>query len=148
MNQKEKKILNVLQSDFPIVENPYQVLAERFGISQHQLLSKIQEFKRKKVIRRIGAVASAAHLDYKSLLIAVRVKPEAVQETALFINSFENVTHNYLRKAEYNLWFTFSAKTKKEINSFIENLKKRRGIEAVLALPAVETFKIKAEFKF
>lgn len=148
MNQKEKKILNVLQSDFPIVENPYQVLAERFGISQHQLLSKIQEFKQKKVIRRIGAVASAARLNYKSLLIAARVKPEDVEETALFINSFENVTHNYLRKAEYNLWFTFSAKTKKEINSFISNLKKRRGIEDVLALPAVETFKIKAEFKF
>ncbi|MFH1062950.1 MAG: Lrp/AsnC family transcriptional regulator [Candidatus Omnitrophota bacterium] len=148
MNQKEKKILKVLQSNFPIVENPYQVLAERLGLTQKQLLSKIQEFKHKKIIRRIGAVASAAHLGYKSMLIAARVKPEYVEKTALFINSFENVTHNYSRKAEYNLWFTFSAKTKKEINSFIENLKKRRGIEAVLALPAVETFKIKAEFKF
>ena len=148
MNQKEKEILKILQSNFPIVENPYQVLAKRLGLSQKQLLSEIEKFKHKKIIRRIGAVGSAARLGYKSLLIAARVKPKYVEKTALFINSFENVTHNYLRKADYNLWFTFSAKTKKEINLFINNLKKRGGIEAVLVLPAVETFKIKAEFVF
>ncbi|MBU1088233.1 MAG: Lrp/AsnC family transcriptional regulator [Candidatus Omnitrophica bacterium] len=148
MSQKEKEILKVLQSDFPIIENPYQVLAKRLGISPKQLLLKIEKFKQNKTIRRIGAVASAAHLGYKSMLIAARVKPESVEKTAAFINSFENVTHNYLRKAEYNLWFTYSAKTSKQINSFIAKIKKLKGVEEVLVLPATQTFKIKAEFKF
>ncbi len=148
MNQKEKEILKILQSDFPVVENPYQVLAKRIGLSPKQLIAKIKKFKQEKIIRRVGAVTSAKHLGYKSLLIAACVKPQFVEKTALFISSFENVTHNYLRKAEYNLWFTFSAKTKKEITAFIDNLKKRRGVEEVLCLPATQTFKIKAEFKF
>ncbi|MBU1044251.1 MAG: Lrp/AsnC family transcriptional regulator [Candidatus Omnitrophica bacterium] len=148
MCQKEKEILKILQSDFPIIANPYQVLAKRLGISPEQLLSKIDKLKQKKTIRRIGAVASAAHLGYKSMLIAARIKPEAVEKIAEFINSFENVTHNYLRKAEYNLWFTFSAKTNKQINSFIAQLKGMNGVEEVMALPATQTFKIKAEFKF
>ena len=148
MSQKEKEILKILQSDFPIVENPYQVLAKRIGLSPKQLIAKIKKFKKENIIRRVGAVASARYLGYKSLLIAACVKPEFVEKTALFISSFENVTHNYLRKAEYNIWFTFSAKRKKEINAFLDILKKRKGVEEILCLPAIQTFKIKAEFKF
>ena len=81
MNQTEKKILKILQSNFPLVKNPYQVLSKRLGISQKQLLSKIKYFKDKSIIRRIGAVISAGHLGYKSVLIAARVKEKHINKT-------------------------------------------------------------------
>lgn len=99
-------------------------------------------------MRRIGAVVSLAHLGYKSTLIAARLEKAFMTQNIAFINASEFITHNYLRDVKYNVWFTFSAKTKKEIENFIRIFKKRRGVVDVLSLPAKKTFKINAEFMF
>jgi len=151
MSRKQKlilKILKTLQSDFPISKNPYQALADKLGMDEAALIDEIKLLKRKGYVRRIGAVASASRLGYKSTLIAARLGKAFMSRNIAFINAHENVTHNYLRDAKYNVWFTFSAKTKKEIEKFIRIFKKRRGVEEVLSLPAQKTFKIKAEFRF
>ena len=150
MNRKQKlilKILKTLQSDFPLTINPYQVLAGKLGMDETALIAEIKHLKRKGYVRRIGAVASASRLGYKSTLIGARLEKAFISPNITFINAFEFVTHNYLRDAKYNVWFTFSAKTKKEIESFISILKKRKGVIDVLSLPAKKTFKIKAEFR-
>lgn len=151
MSRKQKlilKILKTLQSDFPLTKNPYRVLAGKLGMDEAALITEIKLLKRKGYVRRIGAAASAAHLGYKSALIAARLGKTFMGRNIAFINAHENVTHNYLRDAKYNVWFTFSAKTKKEIENFIRVFKKRRGVIDVLSLPAKKTFKIKAEFRF
>ena len=147
MNQKQKEILRILQSDFPLAENPYEILSRRLGIPLKDLLALIRKLKKDRVIRRIGAVASAGKLGYKSTLFAADVSARDLSGIVKFINSFDNITHNYLRDAEYNLWFTFSARSKKQIKDFVEDLKTRKGVKSVMTLPAVKTFKIKAEFK-
>ncbi|MCG2712691.1 MAG: Lrp/AsnC family transcriptional regulator [Candidatus Omnitrophica bacterium] len=151
MNRKQKlilKILKTLQSDFPLTKNPYQALADKLGMDETALIAEIKLLKRKGYVRRIGAVVSAARLGYKSTLVAARMEKAFMSRNIAFINTRENVTHNYLRGAKYNVWFTFSAKTKKEIEDFIRVFKKRRGVVDVLSLPAKRTFKINAEFRF
>lgn len=150
MNLKQDlklKILKALQSDFPLTTNPYQTLANKLGMDEHAFIAEIKRLKSNGYVRRVGAVASAAHLGYKSTLIGASIEGMSMRDNIAFINSHENVTHNYLRDAEYNVWFTFSAKTKKEIESFICGFKKRKGVNKVLNLPAKRTFKINAEFK-
>ena len=151
MSRKQKlilKILKTLQSDFPLTINPYQALAGKLGMDEAELISEIKRLKKNRYVRRIGAVASAAHLGYKSTLIAARLEKTNMGRNIAFINAHKNVTHNYLRDAKYNVWFTFSAKAKKDIENFIRIFKKRRGVVKVLSLPAKKTFKIKAEFSF
>ncbi len=148
MNRKEKIILRAVQSNLPCAKRPYASLARRLGISERFLLLKIKELKKRGYIRRIGAVISAKHLGYKSMLIGVQVENEKVEKIVSFINARDNVSHNYLRDSKYNLWFTFSAKTKKEIHDFVRKLKKTSGINDVSTLPAEKTFKINAEFVF
>lgn len=151
MSQRQKltkKILKILQSDFPLTKRPYLVLADRLGIKEPELILRIKQLHKNGTIRRIGAVASARHLGYKNVLLGVKVLPKKIKETVCFINSYENVTHNYLRNSTYNIWLTFSAKTKKEINDFIRRLKRRKGVKDILILPSKKVFKIKAEFKF
>ena len=151
MNQKQNlklKVLKILQSDFPLTINPFQTMALKLGIDEQMLLAQIKLLKNQGYVRRIGAVVSAAHLGYKSTLICSRIDKKFMKENIAFINSHEAVTHNYLRDAKHNVWFTFSAKTKKEIEKFISIFKKRKGIISVLSLPAKKTFKINAEFRF
>lgn len=148
MNQKEKQILKALQSNFPIAKNPYCILAQRVGVTQRYLLSKVKDLKKRGFIRRIGAVVSAKRLGYQSVLVGMRVSRDDVEHAVLAINRSSNVSHNYLRNGEYGLWFTFRAKKKKEINNFISLLRKNKKIKDILVLPAIKTFKINAEFKF
>ena len=151
MNQKQKlnqKILKTLQSDFPLTKRPYLTMAERLGIKEAHLISKINIFKKNNTIRKIGAVASPKHLGYTSVLLAVKAVKAKIRGIVRFVNLHGNVTHNYLRDSEYNIWLTFSAKTKREINNFIRNLKAHEGVKDVLVLPSEKVFKINAEFKF
>ena len=144
----KRKILKALQSDFPLTINPYQTLADKIGIEERTLIAEIKKLKTQGYVRRIGAAASAARLGYKSILIGAKIEKKSMNSNIAFINSHESVTHNYLRDADYNVWFTFSAKTKKEIEKFISIFKKRAGVANVLGLPAKKTFKINAEFLF
>lgn len=151
MSLKQKRILKILkalQSDFPLTINPYQSLAGKFGMDEAELIAEIKRLKKNGYIRRIGAVACAWRLGYKSTLIAARLEKANMGRNIAFINAFESVTHNYLRDAKYNVWFTFSAKTKKDTENFIRIFKKRHGVIEVLSLPAKKTFKIKVEFSF
>jgi len=151
MNPRHKsllKILKILQSDFPLVKNPYQKLAKRLGMTETSLIAKIKTFKKQGVIRRVGAVLSSHNLGYKSVLIALEVPKARINSIARFVNAYPNVTHNYQRNSKYNIWFAFCAQNKREIDSFIKELKRKKGINKVLVLPAEKRFKINAEFNF
>jgi len=147
MTPREKDILKILQSEFPVAsEHPFRIVAGRLGCDEASLLREISALKKKGLIRRIGAVINATRLGYKGVLVAARVLEKNIAKAAAFVNAFPNVSHNYIRDAEYNLWFTFSAKTKKEANNFLLKLKKHKAIEDVMVLPSEKTVKINAEF--
>lgn len=148
MNQKERLILKILQSDFPLSRQPFYALAKRLQMEESALVKTVRELKQKGFIRRIGAVVSSKKLGYKSVLIGAKAAPKNIKAAAAFINSFKQVTHNYLRDDEYNLWFTYSAKTGKEIKNFLQDLHEKNFFADILALPAKKTFKINTEFKF
>ena len=47
-------------------------------------------------------------MGYVSLLAAVDVPDERVDPVAEIINSYRGVTHNYVREARPNIWFTMT----------------------------------------
>ncbi|MCP4649036.1 MAG: Lrp/AsnC family transcriptional regulator [PVC group bacterium] len=146
MNPKEKKLLKILQSEFPVTINPYREIARKLKLSEDELIKKIKSFKLRGIIRRVGGSVNAKQLGFKSVLVAVQVREDNVTKVAEFISDSDNVSHNYLRKDEYNVWFTFSARTIKQMNDFLSKLKRKRGVVDVLVLPQKKEFKINAEF--
>jgi len=148
MNQKQKIILKKLQSEFPLHPRPYSVLAEGLGFTEKDLLREISGWKKTGIIRRIGAVASAGELGYKSVLLAAKVAPDKVERFAARVSKDDRVTHNYLRDAEYNVWFTFSYQSRPQLNDFLKGLRKSRLCGEIMILPAEKVYKIKAEFSF
>ncbi|HEY5497228.1 MAG TPA: Lrp/AsnC family transcriptional regulator, partial [Syntrophales bacterium] len=55
-------------------------------------------------------------------------------------------THNYRRNHDYNIWFTIIAPSEAAMQDFIAQVKNGTGIEDVLNMRAVRTFKIDARF--
>ena len=148
MDDLDRQLLNVIQTDFPITPRPYQVLARRMDIAEEEALERVRNLAESGIIRRIGPSFDTRKLGHTSVLAAVKVPTERLEEVANIISSYPQVTHNYGRDFEYNLWFTLVCRDAEELQRTVEEIKFRTGISDLHTLPAERTFKIKVDFEF
>jgi hypothetical protein len=80
-------------------------------------------------------------MGYLSTLIAARVPRQKIKRVADFLNAFGLVTHNYLRRHYFNLWFILYYKRKKEKERMLQHIKKL-GSQEILDLPALKKIKL------
>lgn len=146
MDDIDKRILNAIQSDFPIAPRPYEVLGQRLGLPAAQVMERIQALRRQGVIRRIGGNFHSSRLNFSSTLCAAKVPEDKIDRFVAAVNRYPGVTHNYLRNHAYNVWFTFIAENAEEIHAALASLARELEIPEILNLPAVRTFKIKVDF--
>jgi len=147
MNQTDRKILNEIQSDFPITSRPFQALGERLNLTEDEVLSAVRRLKEKGVIRRIGGNFHSSRLNFVSTLCAAKVPREKIDGFVEVVNRYPGVTHNYLRNSAYNIWFTFIAEDMNSIDNALKEISRETGIEEILNLPAEKMFKIKVDFE-
>ena len=146
MDNIDKKILNMLQKEFPLVERPYLVIADRLGISEDDVLARVQRLKDGGVIRRIGAVFDGPTLGRVSTLCAARVPEDKIEMFVSVVNRSKNVTHNYRRSHDYNIWFTVSAPSAEKLAAFLADVKDKTGVTDILDMRTTKVFKIDASF--
>jgi len=146
MDATDKAILNRIQSDFPVSSRPYAVIAQEFGLSEGEVISRVRQLKSSGIIRRIGGNFVPGKLGYVSTLCAAKVPPEKIASFAETVNRYTGVTHNYVRENSYNVWFTFIAPSRKLIEHHLAQIAQKTGITDILNLPATHVFKIKAHF--
>jgi DNA-binding Lrp family transcriptional regulator len=147
LDELDRLIINEIQSNFPIESRPYRVLAEKLQCSEEEVLQRVQDLKDKEIIRRIGANCNSRKLGYTSTLCAAKVPPHLIERFVQVVNSYNEVTHNYRRKHEYNIWFTLIAPSGDEINRLVREISELTGVSEILSLPAERLFKIQVEFE-
>jgi len=148
MDKTDSQILQELQDNFPLCESPYEVIAKKLQIPAEQLVNRIQRLLDDGVIRRMGASFDSNKLGFSSTLAAVRVKPELIERAAEIIGRFPEVTHSYLRKDTFNIWFTIIAADEKKIADILESIRTALSLDKtdVLNLPMKRLFKLDARF--
>ena len=146
MDNTDKRLLNLLQREFPVEPRPYAALGERLGIEEREVISRIEALRNEGYVRRLGASLNPRKLGYTSTLVAARVPEELLEKTAEYINSYPQVTHNYERSGEFNIWFTIIARDENEIASIIDSIRENTGVEELINLPATHVFKIRVGF--
>jgi len=143
----DKTILNEIQSDFPIVARPYAELGRRLGLTENEIMLRVQALKDEGVIRRIGGNFQSSRMNFTSTLCAARVPPDQVDDFVRVVNRYPGVTHNYLRNHSFNVWFTFIAEDMDRIEGFLAEISAATGVAEILNLPARQMFKIKVDFE-
>jgi DNA-binding Lrp family transcriptional regulator len=146
LDESDRAILNRIQSDFPVASRPYQVIADELGLSEGEVIGRVQRLKQSGIIRRIGGNFVPGKLGYVSTLCAARVPADQLAHFAEAVNRHPGVTHNYLRENAFNGWFTFIAPSMEEIGTKLREISAETGITEILNLPATHVFKIKAQF--
>lgn len=147
MDDVDRKIINAIQSDFPIAPKPYHELAKRLHLPAEEILKRVKALKTSKIIRRIGGNFHSAKLNYTSTLCASRVPEKKIDHFVKVVNSYPGVTHNYLRNHDYNVWFTFIAPNESFIEKALAEISAKTGVKEIYSLPAVTMFKIKVDFE-
>jgi len=150
LDKTDKQILQILQDDFPIVTQPWNAISNRLNIPQQEITTRITRLKETGVILRIGPIFDSAKIGLKaSTLVALRIDTPKINEAAQIINQHPNISHNYQRDNEYNIWFTLTAQNDKELNQTIEQIRQKLNIppKDLLNLPTHRLFKINVLFQ-
>ena len=147
MDELDRKILNLVQSEFPVEAEPFRVIAGKLGTSEDEVISRVRRLKEAGVIRRIGAVFEPRNLGFVSTLCAARVQEDLIEKFVETVNSLKNVTHNYRRPHEYNIWFTLTCPGEESLDETLQWIKTETAVHDILSMRAVKVFKINTNFE-
>lgn len=140
-------LLNLIQNDFPLVERPYAVLADRLDVCESLILSRLAELKAAGYIRRLGPFFDVAGLGYTSTLVAAHIESAELDQVARAVNALPGVTHNYEREAEFNLWFTLISEDHEQETTTLNKIASLPGVKRLMSLPAGRKFKVDVRFQ-
>ncbi|MCL5037700.1 MAG: AsnC family transcriptional regulator [Chloroflexi bacterium] len=142
----DKALLNRLQDGFPIEPRPYKKIGEELGIDESEVLERLEALIDCGIIRSIGGTVASDKIGRFTALAATKVPGEKIEQAVSIINSYPEVTHNYERDHEYNIWFTINAESREKAEEIISNIKSKAGLDEIQLLPALKTYKIKVKF--
>lgn len=128
MDAIDRLIINQLQSDFPICETPYQVVAERLGLTEANLIERLQALLANGTLTRFGPLYHAERMGGALTLAAVKVPSERFAEVTALINAFPEVAHNYARNHELNMWFVLATETLDQQQKTITAIEQQTGL--------------------
>ena len=98
LTETQKNVLRELQGDLPDSPEPYDVMAERVGISTEEFISVAEGLIQSGYLRKLCALVNHLQAGFSANAMCVwRVPPERVEEAGEAIAGFEEVTHCYSR---------------------------------------------------
>lgn len=146
IEEKDIALLRELQENFPIAKNPFRIIGNKINITEDEVITRLKNLTEAGIIRSIRPFYNNAELKRFTTLVCAKIPPEKIKTFTQIINSYNEVTHNYQRDNEYNIWFTLNCDSYESAERIIGNIKEKTGIEKLQVLPALKTYKIKVKF--
>ena len=144
LDETDKRLMNLLQSSFPLHPEPFAEVAKAAELELDEVKSRTQRLLDERIIREITPIFDTRALGYSSMLVAAKVDSENPHRAARIINSHPGVSHNYLRTHEFNLWFTIATPPDSGLGlqGTLDVLQRLTGAESIRELPTLTLFKI------
>jgi siroheme decarboxylase len=149
LDEADKKLLNLMQGSFELSERPFAHVAGLAGLTEEEVMARVQRLLDKRIIREITPIFDTRALGYQSMLVAAKVDAENPHRAAKFINSHPGVTHNYLRNHDFNLWFTVAVEPDSTLglDGTLDVMAAKTGAESIRQLPTLKLFKIRMDLE-
>jgi DNA-binding Lrp family transcriptional regulator len=144
LDEADKRLMNLLQSSFPLDPEPFALIASEAELDVDDVLARTRRLLDGRIIREITPIFDTRALGYESMLVAARVDSENPQRPAAIVNAHPGVSHNYLRTHDFNLWFTIAVPPDSELGmeGTLEALMRETGASSMRQLPTLTLFKI------
>ncbi len=130
LTELEKKVVQALQGDIPVVKRPFEALAEKIGITEDRFLEIMNDLKNRGIIRRFGATLKHQKSGFTAnAMVAWQVAEEKVPETGRKMAMFDEVTHCYRRDPvpgwQYNLYTMVHASDEAACREIVQKISRK-----------------------
>lgn len=130
----EKKIIASIQEDMPVTERPYLEISEKLGISEAELLKKLQSLCDRGIIRRFGATLRHQRTGFTANAMgAWQVDEARIEEVGDKMASFKQVSHCYRRNPTetwpYNLYTMIHANDEESCRQIAARMSRAANVE-------------------
>ncbi|MGO1119966.1 siroheme decarboxylase subunit beta [Rhodovibrionaceae bacterium A322] len=144
LDELDYRLLDGWQREFPLTSRPFELIGQRLGLSEADVLSRLSALNDQGAISRIGAVVRP-NAAGASTLAAMAVPSARLQEVVQLVNAQEGVNHNYLRENPWNLWFVATGPDKAHLADTLARIRQRSGLP-LLDLPMERPFHLDLGF--
>jgi len=134
LTQIEKQIIAAVQADLPLVEQPYEKLAQKMGLAEAEFMQTLQSLCDRGVIRRFGATIRHQKSGFgANVMVAWMVDEERMEEVGSTMATFKQVSHCYRRSPNgdwpYNLYTMVHARDKRACREIARKMAQTAGVE-------------------
>lgn len=141
----DQRLLDEFQRDFPLVPQPFAVLANTLGLPEHDVISRLETMQAEGRIARVGATVRP-NTAGASTLAAMAVPEDRLTEVAARVGRDDGVNHSYLREHNWNLWFVATAPDIAGLEASLDGIRRDTGLD-VLDLRLLRPFNIDLGFR-
>lgn len=140
------KLLKSIQDGIAIVSEPFVHIAEELGLSEKEVMERLQKMGKEGVIRRFGAsIGHRAIGITANAMCTWNVPDEKVEEIGAIMAGFPEVTHCYERPRypdwKYNLFTMVHAYSREECEKIAKEISLTTGIKDYAILFSEREFK-------
>ncbi len=146
MDKIDKKIINHLQDGFPVCTSPYQVVAAEIGLTENELIERLNELLKTGILSRFGPLYHAEKMGGELTLAAVKAPQERFDQIAEIINALPEVAHNYARNHQLNMWFVIATDQSDRQSEVIQNIEQKTGLY-VYNMPKIKEYFVKLKLE-
>jgi DNA-binding Lrp family transcriptional regulator len=142
----DRRLINTLQEGFPLVDEPWQVVAEALGSTAEEVLERVRRLRETGVLTRFGPMFQIERLGGRFVLAALAVPEERFDEVTAAVNALPEVAHNYRRSHRLNMWFVLATEKPEGIAEAIAKIEAATGL-TVFAFPKRREFFVDMRLK-
>lgn len=139
MDDLDRRIVNALQSGFPVCERPFRAAAVALATTEEELIARVDRLLAEGTLTRFGPLFQVERMGGEFMLAAMRVPEARFDKIATIVNALPEVAHNYAREHALNMWFVLATETPSGVDEAI------RKIESATNLPML-TFPKEREY--
>ena len=135
VDETDRRLLAAIQHGLPLVSRPYAEVGARLGLSEAEVIARLQRLKETGVIRRFGVVVRHHELGYRANAMVVWDVPDGqVTELGRCLAGFDFITLCYRRPRRlpqwrYNLYCMIHGKSREEVLAHLEWMVNHCGLQ-------------------
>jgi DNA-binding Lrp family transcriptional regulator len=146
LSEEDVATIRATQGPMPVVPEPYAPAAERLGVSQEEVLRRLESLREREGLRRVAAILYHRRAGFSANGMGVWNVPEdEVLDTGRRMAAFRGVSHCYQRPTyadwPYSVFTMAHGRSKEECDAILDSIADATGIADRATLYSSTEFK-------
>jgi DNA-binding Lrp family transcriptional regulator len=146
LSEEDIATIRATQGKMPVVSEPYAPAAERLGVSQEEVLRRLESLRERNALRRVAAILFHRRAGFSANGMGVWAVPdEQILDTGRRMAAFRGISHCYQRPTyadwPYSVFTMAHGRSKEECDAILDSIAQQEGITERATLYSSTEFK-------